>query len=51
VPSPVELIAAHRKRLDDANHIEQDPVSALEYLQLIYRNPAEDQRVRLRAAI
>jgi hypothetical protein len=51
VPSPVELIVAHRRRLEGEGEIEQEPVSALEYLQSIYRNPTEDQRIRLRAAI
>jgi hypothetical protein len=33
--NPAELILAHQKRLGQVNTTEQEPVSALEYLQSI----------------
>jgi hypothetical protein len=48
--SPAELILAHQKRLGQVNATEQEPISALEYLQSIYRNPTEETGKRIRAA-
>ena len=48
--SPAELILAHQKWLGQVNSIEQEPISALEYLQSIYRNPMEETGKRIRAA-
>jgi len=49
--SPAELILAHQKRLGEINYREPKTISALKYLQLIYRNPMEPTGVRIRAAI
>ena len=49
--SPAELILAHQKRLGEINYREPKTISALKYLQSIYRNPMEPTGVRIRAAI
>src|SRR5262249_16153013 len=49
--SPAELILAHKKRLGEINYREPKTISALKYLQSIYRNPMEPTGVRIRAAI
>src|SRR5262249_49954968 len=48
--SPAELILAHQKRLGQVIATEQEPRTALEYLQSIYRNPMEETGKRIRAA-
>src|SRR5262245_52098767 len=49
--SPAEVILAHQKRLGEINYREPKTISALKYLQSIYRNPMEPTGVRIRAAV
>jgi hypothetical protein len=49
--SPVEIIIAHQRKLDETNRREPEQINALGYLQSIYRNPMELTGVRIRAAV
>src|SRR5262249_17224115 len=51
MPSPVEIIIAHQRKLDETNNREPEQTNALTYLQSIYRNPMEATAVRIRAAV
>jgi hypothetical protein len=51
MPSPVEIILAHQRKLDETNSHEPEQTNALTYLQSIYRNPMEATSTRIRAAV
>jgi hypothetical protein len=49
--SPVELIAAHQKRIEEMNREEDEPRNALDYLQDVYRGRRVADPWRFRAAV
>jgi hypothetical protein len=51
MPSPVEIILAHQRKLDETNGREPEQIDALTYLRSIYRNPMETTSTRIRAAV
>jgi hypothetical protein len=50
-PSPIEMIEAHQKRLDDARTKPLEGINALGLLQMVYRGEVQVSPQQMRAAI